>query len=168
MDGNLSWWWKQCREIWWMACVFGEVRVDGGVDTREEVDTGEYFISRNIENMLRVLVSICKRPHIQDSEFSELKFIPALMAISDFSQLNHFVTRTLHFLFESCDHRDKKQHAGQLPPCVVKLSTCYTITLHTYASVWGKSSSLNSFKSLKNKNLLFVRHIHCTKKTNIH
>lgn len=47
------------------------------------MDTGEYFISRNIENMLRVLVSICKRLHIQDSEFSELKLIPALMAISD-------------------------------------------------------------------------------------
>lgn len=51
----------------------------GGVDTREEVDTGEYFIPRNIENMLRVLVSIYKRPHIQDSEFSGLKLIPALM-----------------------------------------------------------------------------------------
>lgn len=60
--------------------MFGEVRVDGGgVNTREEVDTGEYFISRNIENMLRVLVSICKRPHTQDSEFSEQKLIPALM-----------------------------------------------------------------------------------------
>lgn len=33
----------------------------GGVNTSEEVGAGEDFIPRNIETMLRVLVSICKR-----------------------------------------------------------------------------------------------------------